>query len=144
MVIWLSVGLGKLGEGLAGAWSRFPLTREALAKVKLKALRCGVWFKKLSRDERTLMELVIRVTDKVRSFILARLLSRILDKLLEAMGGIRAMIGEVAYRMRTDGLRLALKISQIAQSWGNRSAARWPIDLRFVRYLAVMCINRPP
>jgi hypothetical protein len=142
--IWLSVGLGRLGEGLGKIWSRFPLTREALAKVKLKALRYGVWFRKLSRDERTLMELVIRVTDKVRSFILARLLSQILNKLVEAMGGVQAVIGEVAHKMKTDGLRLAQRLSQIAQSWGNRSAATWPTDLGFVRYLAVMCINRPP
>lgn len=144
MVICLSVGLGRLGEGLIGVWSRFPLTREALAKLRLKALRYGVWFRKLSRDERTLLELVIRVTDKVRSFLLAKLLSRILNKLLEAMGGIQVVIGQVAYKMKTDGLPLALRLSQIGQSWGNRSAARWPTDLGFVRYLTIMCMNRPP
>jgi hypothetical protein len=142
-VLWLSVGLIELGEGLKKARNMISPTREALARVKLKALRCRVWFKALSRDERNLMELVIKVTERVRSFLLAKLLSQIVKKLLEAMGGVQAVIGEVAYRMKTDGLRLAHKLSQIAQGWGNKSAAKWPKDPCFVRYLTIMCLNDP-
>lgn len=87
MVIWLSVGSRRLGDVLGMVLGSGPPTREALARVRLKALRCGVWFKALGRDERILMDLVIRVTDRVRSFLLARLLFRIVKKLLEAMGG---------------------------------------------------------
>jgi len=141
--IWLNVDLERSCEDGRKIWNLVPPTREALARVKLKALRCGVWFKELSRDERVFMELVIRVTDRVRSFLLAKLLFRIVKKLLEAMGGIQAVIGEVAYKMKTDGLRLAQKLSQIALGWGNRSAAKWPEDPGFVQYLTIMGLNKP-
>lgn len=143
MVIWLSVGSKRLGDVVRTVLGSRPPTREALARVRLKALRCRVWFKALSRDERILTDLVIRVTDRVRSFLLAKLLFRIVKKLIEAMGGIRAVIGEVAYKMKTDGVRLAQKLSQIALGWGNRSAAKWPEDSGFVQYLTIMGLNRP-
>lgn len=117
-------------------------TREALAKVRLKAFRCGVWFKSLSKNERNLLDLVIRVTEKVRSFLLARVLSPILKKLLEAIGGIKNVIGEVAYRIRTDGFRLAQKLSQIAMGWGNKSASKWPEDIGLKQYLTIMDLNK--
>jgi len=142
--IRLGVGLKRLGGGLTNVKSRFPLTRETLAKVKLKALRCGVWFRKLRKDERKFMELVIKVTDRVRSFKLAELVSRIVGKLLDAMGGVQAITGEVAYKMKTDGLRFAQKLSQIAQGWGNRSAAAWPRNSGFVQYLTIMSLNGSP
>ena len=138
----MSVGLERLNEDVMEVWGRIPPTREALVRVKLKALRCGVWFKALSRNERIFVELVIRVTDRVRSFLLAKLLSRIVKKLLEVMGGVKAVIGEVAYKMR-DGLRLAQKLSRIALGWGNRSAAKWLEDPGFVQYLTIMCLNKP-
>jgi len=93
------------------------------------------------------MELVILVVkQKVRSLFIAKLLAPIVKRLLEAIGGIQVLIGEVAYKTRTDGLRLAQKLSQIAQAWGNRSAARWPEDIGFMRYLAIMNLhaNKPP
>lgn len=142
MVIWLSVGSKRLGDVVRTVLGSRPPTREALARVRLKALRCRVWFKALSRDERILTDLVIRVTDRVRSFLLAKLLFRIVKKLIEAMGGIRAVIGEVAYKMKTDGVRLAQKLSQIALGWGNRSAAKWPEDSGFVQYLTIMGLNK--
>jgi len=64
-------------------------------------------------------------------------------KLIEAMGGIRAVIGELAYKMKTDGVRLAQKLSQIALGWGNKSATKWPADPGFVQYLTIMGLNRP-
>ncbi len=139
----MSVGSRRLGDVVGTVLGSRPPTREALARVRLKALRCRVWFKALSRDERILMDLVIRVTDRVRSFLLAKLLFRIVKKLIEGMGGIRALIGEVAYNMRTDGVRLAQKLSQIAVGWGNKSATKWPEDLGFVQYLAIMGLNKP-
>ena len=89
-----------------------------------------------------LMELVIRVTDRVHRFSLAKLLSRIVKKLLESMGGMQAMIGEVAYKL-IDGVRLAQKHTRIALGWGNKSAAKWPEDRGVVQYLTIMCLNKP-
>jgi len=50
-----------------------PLTREALVKLRLKALRRGVWFRDLKHSERKLLDLTIRVVQRVRSFLLAKL-----------------------------------------------------------------------
>ncbi|HDQ06648.1 MAG TPA: hypothetical protein ENN36_08020, partial [Candidatus Bathyarchaeota archaeon] len=58
-----------------------PLTREALAKLRLKALRRGIWFRDLKQSERKLLSLTIRVVERVRSFMLARLVSQIVSKL---------------------------------------------------------------
>ena len=91
------------------------------------------------------MDLVITVVDKVRSFFLAKILSPIIERLLEAMGGPRdlmeAVLGKVAYQMMMEGQSLAQKLSQIAQEWGNKSAARWPRDTGFVRYLTILRLN---
>ena len=112
-----------------------PLTREALTKVRLKALRRGIWFTKLSGNERKFMDLVIRVTGNVRSLLLANLLSPIVKKLLDAL------TGEVARLVETIGRSLARKISGIAQQWGNMSAVNWKTDPRFIRYLTIMRMN---
>jgi len=112
-------------------------TRKVLAGMRLRAIRRGVWFKELSREERVLVDLVIKVTDKVRSFLLAKLLSQIVEKLLDALEG------EVTRLMRTVGRPLARKLSGVAQGWGNRSASKWPQDSGFVQYLTIMHLNKP-
>ena len=108
-----------------------PLTREALAKLKLKALRRGIWFKNLKREERKLLELTIRVVEKVRSVLLAKLVSRIIDKLSVAMES------RIIRLMRTEGRSLAEKISMIGQVWGNKTARSWARDQGFIQFLTV-------
>jgi hypothetical protein len=88
--------------------------------------------------------LVIAVVDeKVRSLTLARILAPIVKKLLDAMGGIQGLIGEIAYKTKTVGLAVAKKLSRIALTWGHSSAAEWLQDAGFIRYLAVMDKNKP-
>jgi hypothetical protein len=108
-----------------------PLTREALAKLKLKAVRRGVWFRDLKQGERKLLDLTIRVVERVRSFVLAKLVSRIVCKLCEAMES------RIFCLMRTEGRSLAEKISKIGQTWGNRAAKFWAKDSGFIQYLTV-------
>ncbi len=109
----------------------FPLTRENLAKLRRKARRRGCWFRNLKQSERKLLDLTIRVVDKVRSFLLAKLVSRIVGKLLEAMES------RIFRLMRTEGRSLAEKISEIAEAWGNRAARFWANDRGFMQYLTV-------
>ena len=116
--------------------SRFPLSRKALARLRLRAIRRGVWFRELKVSERKLLELVIRIVGKVQSRILAKVLFGIVSKLLEAMEG------EVARLMRMKGRKLAQRLSYIAQVWGNRSAVKWASDLGFVKFLAICHMNR--
>jgi len=108
-----------------------PLTREALAKLRLKALRRGIWFRDLKQSERKLLSLTISVVQRVRSFILARLVSRIVGKLCEAMES------RVYRLMKTGGRGLAEKLSRIGQLWGNQSARSWATDQGFIQYLTV-------
>ncbi len=111
------------------------LTRNELVKVKTKALRRGVWFRVLSRVERGLVDLAVRLVERVRSFVLARSLSLVVKKLLDAMES------EVARHMRTVGRPLAQQLSLIAQNWGNKSAVEWAADLGFVKFLTICHMN---
>lgn len=124
-----------------------PLKRKTLAKLKTKAKRLRVWFRSLKKYERRLMDLVIVVVEKVQSSLLARVLTPIVKKLLGAMGGTQAVLkvlmGEVAYKMMKDGLRLARNFCQIALDWGNKSAAKWFLDTSFIQYLSIMDLNKP-
>ena len=120
----------KLGKSSNGAKS-VSLTREALAKLRLKALRRGVWFRDLKQNERRLLDLTIRVVERVRSFLLAKLVSRIMSKLCEAMES------RIFFLMRTEGRGLAEKLSKIGQVWGNSDAEFWANDRGFMQYLVV-------
>jgi hypothetical protein len=111
------------------------LDKKQLIKVKLKAVRKGVWFRALSRIDRVLVDLTIRVADSIRSVSLAKCISvvtRKLEGLLESK--ITRLIREI-------GVPLACKLSMFAQKWGNRAAQEWTKDMSFVRYLAVMKLN---
>jgi hypothetical protein len=107
----------------------------ALVRIKQKALRSGAWFKVLRNTERALVDVTIRVVDRVRSSVLANALLSVVGKLLNAS---RSRI-EVA--VKEFGLPYAHKLSQLAQQWGNESARQWMSDLSFARFLAIMHIN---
>jgi hypothetical protein len=123
----LSVASRRSSDGVLSV----PLTREALARLRLKALRRGVWFRDLKQGERKLLSLTISVVQRVRSFILARLVSRIVGKLCEAMES------RVYRLMKTTGQSLSEKISKIAEAWGNRAAKSWAKDSGFIQYLTI-------
>jgi len=133
----LSVKSRKLSEKMT-RWNRASLSRSELAKLRVKARRRGIWFRMLSRVERGLIDLSIKVVEKVRSLVLARSLTSIVEKLLEAMES------KVTRLMRTVGRQLAQKLSEIAQSWGNKSTKLWPNDPRFIQYLTVTQMNLSP
>jgi len=124
-----------------------PLKRNILAKLKIKAQRLGVWFRRLKKDERRLMDLVIVVVERVQSSFLAKILTPVVKRLLEAMGNAQAVLkvlmGEVAYKMMKEGPHLARKICRIALDWGNKSAAKWLLDTGFIQYLTIMDLNKP-
>jgi hypothetical protein len=135
--IWLNVESRRSGEKPMG-WNRVSLSRSELVKLRVKARRRGVWFKILTRVERGLLDLAIKVVEKVRSLVLARSLISVVKKLTNAMES------EVTRLMRTVGRRLAQKLSEIAQEWGNKVACLWAVDLDFIQYLAVMEKNLSP
>jgi hypothetical protein len=113
------------------------LSKTQLTRLKLKAMRSGVWFKALPRIDRALFDLTIKVTSSVRSITLARNLLAVIRKL----EGI--MESRLSRALREVGFPLAQKLSLFAQKWGNTSAKSWAHDPSFANFLAVLQINDP-
>jgi hypothetical protein len=110
--------------------------REQLLKLKLKAMRAGVWFRNLPRIDRVLIDLTIKVTISIRSITLANSIRAITEK-LESL-----LESSLTRAFKGIGIQLAQKISLIAQKWGNALARNWASDLSFVKFLSVMHINQ--
>jgi hypothetical protein len=100
-----------------------------LFQTKKLALRRGIWFKILNRVERGIIDLTVKCVDDIRSVRLAKLVTAIIDKLHSALEST------VDRLVRTIGLPLARKISNIANKWGNHLASLWANDLEFARFL---------
>ena len=113
------------------------LNKTQLTKLKLKAVRAGVWFRALPRIDRALLDLTIRVASSVRSTILAMNILAIAKK-LEGL-----LESSLLRAFREIGVQLAQKLSSIAQKWGYNSANSWASDMSFIKFLAIMHINGP-
>ena len=111
------------------------LTRHGLMKARTRALRQRIWFRALSRVERGIVDLTIRCVERVRSRVLAGMVSKIVTKILKSL---KPSFLETAMRVGRD---LADEISETALEWGNECASRWRHDLGFIRYLGVRAIN---
>jgi hypothetical protein len=109
----------------------------ALARLRSLAVRRGVWFRVLSRLDRGLVDLTLRMLHSIRSRTLATTLWSIMQRLVEALEG------KVSWMMRQVGGPLAEKMSRIAQGWGNKSAREWAKDRGFIRYLTILSMNGP-
>ena len=109
--------------------------KEQLQKLRLSAMRAGVWFRALPRIDRVLVDLTIKVAQTIRSpFLASSILSvaRKLEGLLES---------KFARAIREVGFPLASKLGMLARKWGNKAARSWAGDEAFARYLAVMKLN---
>ena len=105
--------------------------RKFLSKLKQKSIRSNnSWYRMLSLDKRRFIEAVIQTVDKIRSSLLLKILTGFVEKLLRAIGGIRGLMGNLAY--------------EIAAKWGNSLAAAWSNDEGFIRYLTVIDMNNLP
>jgi len=104
------------------------LGRAHLIKLKLKAMRSGVWFR---------VDLTIKVAGTVRSFTLAKNILAVIRKLESSMESrfLRA-VQEI-------GFPIARRLCLMAQKWGNVTAKDWGSDLGFAKYLAAMSFNEP-
>lgn len=102
-----------------------------LAQCKRFALRRKVWFRVLNRVERGVIDLTLKCVDIIRSGRLAKVVTAILVKLESATKS------RVDLLVRSLGLPLAQRVSNIAVSWGNFSASTWADDCGFARFLVV-------
>ncbi len=100
-----------------------------LAEFKKFALRRRVWFKSLSRVERGIIDLTVKYVDNIKSTKLAKVVTAIIEKLQVSMESKAERL------VRTVGLALAKKVSEIAVRWGNRLAIDWAKDREFARFL---------
>ena len=103
-----------------------------LLKLRKRAMRMGVWFRSLSRIDRALVDLTIKVADSVRSAFLAQRLFVVARKL---EGFLESRFSRTVVEV---GLPLARRLSLIAQQWGNAGASDWASDMGFARYWAAM------
>lgn len=123
-------------------WTRkktfnFMIGKKELLKLRLRAIRAGVWFQALRRIDRAIINLTIQVTSKVRSFTLAQKIFSIIKRL---EGKLESRVSRAVKEV---GFQLAQKISLVAQKWGNTSAKDWGSDISFAKFLAVIHINNP-
>ena len=129
--MWLSVKSGRSSKFSVNARSCFPLTRENLAKLKRKAVRRGCWYRDLKHSERKLLDLTMRVVEKVQSFILAKIVSRLVSTLCAAMES------RIVRLIRSEGRIMAKRLSEIGESLGCKSAKFWAGDCGFMQFLVV-------
>jgi len=111
------------------------LTIQHLHKVKTKALRRKIWFKALSKVERSIVDLTIRFVGKIRSQTLAEIILTILSKLFRALGE------GYLHQAEKIGHEIAERICRVALKWGNLQAKTWKHDRNFVRFLGVNALN---
>ncbi|MFB0543628.1 MAG: hypothetical protein ACETVR_02490 [Candidatus Bathyarchaeia archaeon] len=112
-------------------------TRSFLVGVRRKALRRRVWWRALDRVERAIVDLTIRVVDRVRSEALGIEIVKALKKLRDALKTPFVRL------METHGVERARRLSQQALAWGHRGAEGWGHDFGFIKYLTVIETNNP-
>lgn len=114
------------------------LNSRFIFKMRLRALRKGVWFRVLDRTERALLILVPRCMEEARSARLIDMLAKIIVKINSALRG------EIALHMCEVGWPLARKLGRIAQKWGHKTADEWALDVGFARFWTILKMNDPP
>ena len=107
------------------------LCRDSLVRLRHRARRCGAWFRCLKQSERSLLDLTISVVQRVRSFILAKVISGYVGRLFLAMESW------IVRLVRTEGPVLAKRLSETAEAWGHRGARCWQRDRGFMQFLVI-------
>jgi len=93
-----------------------------------------VWFRALSKLERAIVDLTIKCVEKVRSAILAKTLSKIVEKIA------RALNEGFMTRAESIGSNIAKKLCILGDKWGNKTCSSWKYDMGFIRFLGVNAI----
>jgi hypothetical protein len=130
---------GKVVKNKVESGASSSLEKASLIKLRLKAMRSGIWFKALSRIDRVLVNLTIQVANSnIHSLSLINRLLSVTDK-LEGL-----LESRLSRATKEFGYPLAFKFSSLAQSWGNKLAKAWANDFEFAKFLTVMNINSGP
>ncbi len=97
-----------------------------LASAMTKAKRNGGWFK-LTRLERGLFSLALRINAKFESLSLIRAILSVLQKLRE--------VSHPFHEHLVRGMEIARAFSEAALAWGNPLAVHWKDDKAYALYL---------
>ena len=107
--------------------------RDFFRREMYSAKRNGSWFR-LGRVERGVYSLAVRLDVKLESAVLLRALVGVLKKLKE--------MGDRAYAVLMEGMRLAWAFSEAAVSWGNQTAKGWRSDANYASFLGRFLVRR--
>jgi hypothetical protein len=110
------------------------LSRGGLLAIRKRAYRKGVWYKALTKLERGIVDLTVKYVEKVKSPVLARIITKIVCKVLKALRS-RFLV-----KVETLGYELAERICRLAVEWGNPGASNWKYDMKFVRFLGINAV----
>jgi hypothetical protein len=108
------------------------LTRGFLFKMRMKAIRRGVYFKTLNLIERGILSLSARFVDRVKSQILGVELVKILKKIRDALKS------SFIIRVEEYGFRRVKELAALAMTWENTTAKKWTQDFDFAQYLTLL------
>jgi hypothetical protein len=100
--------------------------RRTLASQMAKSKRNGSWFR-LSRMERGILSLSLRLKVTFESAQLAKALVSVLKRLAD--------LRDAVYSQLIAGTRLAWSFADAAVSWGNLGARRWKNDRNYALFL---------
>jgi hypothetical protein len=110
-------------------------TKQDLQRIKSRALREKVWFRALSKADRAIVDLTITCVKKIRSNVLARIISTVVAKVLECLEEDFMVAAERV------GNEIAETLCALGERWGNKTCSTWKCDLYFVRFLGVRALN---
>lgn len=101
----------------------------------VKSRRNGSWFR-LSRLERGILSLSLRLKVTFESAALAKALVSVLKRLAD--------LGDAVYSQLIAGTKLAWSFSDAAVSWGHEAARLWKTDRSYALFLGrfVAGVNR--
>ena len=106
--------------------------RTLLKNAMLASKRSRTWFR-LTRRERSIVTLSLRLKIKLQSLDLLRALVSVLKKMKES--------GNTLYAWLTRGVALAWAFSDAATSWGNKEAQSWRYDRGYIFFLGKMFLG---
>jgi len=149
------------GDSDMEVWRLVSPDRESLTKLFKSAFRKRSCREILSWRERLYLNALLKASwPRIRSILVLKILAPIVKKILKALGtAFKAPLrieckddvdeelvkGAIYIRCRSAYniiKEAALRISRIAQEWGNTLAQMWPEDPKFIKYLMMMLNNR--
>lgn len=114
---------------------RLKLSRVFLVSIRTRALRKKIWYRALTQIERPLMNLTIDLVGEIRSIRLSFILERIVEK-------VNGILEDMLFgRIVNEGIKLALRLSHLAYSWGNLRALEWIQDNSYALYLGLSWLS---